>query len=304
MIKNYIAHKLFLISMFSVCALAVVFFVKQQVHASSENKSTSTDSLQQQASWSEVSPSKTVVTQTQTAESNVQSSDSSSSNNTETKQIKSQPSNQVESYQNQPVVENSGSQQQTEPTSLLTFKEGEKSEIVAEPVVIAAKDLKPENNPKISGAINDSLQVISVSLNKKDEKNSVLIFGKSEPGTIVSLFIFSEDPIVIKVKADAGGNWNYELEKNLADGQHQAFVAVTDDLGKVISKSEPIAFVKTAQAATVIPMSQFTGNESPIEKSSSQYILMAIAIMAVCLVIALILIGFLTHKRNLDEGIN
>jgi len=180
----------------------------------------------------------------------------------------------------------------------------EQSQIITAPVVVEAKNLAKENNPKLAGVVVATLKVESVSLNEKYDGNSrVALAGKSEPGALVTVFIFSNDPTVITIKADDNGNWSYELDKELADGQHEAYVAVTDESGKIISKSEPIAFVKTAQAANMIPTSQFSANQSPIERSTQQYVLIAIVIMSVFLVIALVLIGFLTHKRNLDEGI-
>lgn len=181
----------------------------------------------------------------------------------------------------------------------------EKSQIVSQAVVVEAKNLAKSNNPKISGAISKSLMVKGVALEKREDGNgNIRMEGKAEPNALVTIYIFSNDPVVITIKADAEGNWNYELDKELADGQHEAYIAVTDEAGKIISKSEPIAFVKTAQAATVIPVSALTANQSPIERSAQQYVLMAIVIMSVCLAIALVLIGFLTHGRKLDEGIN
>ncbi|EKE19261.1 MAG: hypothetical protein ACD_9C00070G0004 [uncultured bacterium] len=211
------------------------------------------------------------------------------------------------------VTEQSALQTETKQEVLPTQMEGnleqpqkiEKSPIIASPVIIEAKNLVQNNNPKISGSVSESLKIKDVVLKKKDDgKNNLELAGMAEPNSIVTIYIFSEDPIVITVRADENGNWNYELDKELADGQHEAYVAVTEDSGKIISKSEPIAFVKTAQAATVIPISELTNNQSPIEKSSQQYILIAIVIMSVCLAVALVLIGFLSHKRNLDEGIN
>lgn len=181
----------------------------------------------------------------------------------------------------------------------------EKSAVVKPPVVVQAKDLSLENNPKISGSVDASLRVETVELNKKEDgKNNVELSGKAQPDSLVTIYIFSNDPVVITVKADANGNWNYELDRDLDDGQHEAYVAVTDNSGKIVSKSEPIAFVKTAQAATMIPLSELTANQSPVERVSQQYVLMAIIIMSIFLALALVSIGFLTHKRNLDERVD
>ena len=121
---------------------------------------------------------------------------------------------------------------------------------------------------------------------------------------LVTIYIFSNDPIVITVKTDENGNWSYELDKELENGQHEAYVAVADDSGKILAKSEPIAFVKTAEAATIVPAPGSESNQSPIARSQQQYVLIAIIITVVCLGIALALIGILTCKRHSDERIN
>ena len=107
----------------------------------------------------------------------------------------------------------------------------------------------------------------------------------------------------MSLRTDVNGDWNYTLDKEIADGQHEVYVAVADDAGKIITKSEPIAFVKTAEAATMIPMSQFNANQSPIENSSSQYVTIALIIVSVFLIIAIILIGYLSYKQKMYEEI-
>ncbi|EKE12119.1 MAG: hypothetical protein ACD_14C00010G0004 [uncultured bacterium] len=175
---------------------------------------------------------------------------------------------------------------------------------ITEPVVIKAADLAIEKNPKISGKTQQELSVKSVELVKKyDGQSSLLLQGKALPNSFVSVYVFSEDPIVMTVLADADGNWSYELSKDIADGEHEVYVAVTEEDGSVVSKAEPIAFVKTAQAATMIPFSELSRNEAPMQRSTASYVLIAIVIMSICLVIALALIGILTHKYNTDESI-
>lgn len=184
-------------------------------------------------------------------------------------------------------------------------KEMVRSQIIKPPVIVAAKNLVQKNNPKIAGETNAVLKVEKVALVEKNNGVKQLeLSGKSEPNAIVTLYIFSKDPIVISIKADVDGLWNYELDKELADGQHEVYVAVADDEGKIVSKSEPIAFIKTAQAADMIPFSEFQENESPVKNSAQQFVLIAIIVMSVCLALALAAIGFLTRKESFNEGIN
>lgn len=80
--------------------------------------------------------------------------------------------------------------------------------------------------------------------------SKVAFRGKALPDSFVTLYIFSL-PIVVTVKTDADGNWNYTLDKELEDGNHQVYVGITDVKGKVVVKSNPLPFVKTASAITV-----------------------------------------------------
>ena len=74
--------------------------------------------------------------------------------------------------------------------------------------------------------------------------------GKALPNSFVTVYIFSL-PIVVTVKADSEGNWNYTLDKELDNGKHQVYVGLTDVKGKLVVKSNPLPFVKTASAITV-----------------------------------------------------
>ena len=74
--------------------------------------------------------------------------------------------------------------------------------------------------------------------------------GKTLPNSFATLYIYSL-PIVVTVKTDSEGNWNYTLDKDLEDGNHQVYVAVTDVKGQVVASSNPIPFVKEAAAVTV-----------------------------------------------------
>lgn len=380
MTKQNKIHRVFLIFLFVVCAVAVIFLIKEKTDAASalttnlssgiqtsweEVQPTATTTLQasnpeiqkttalaQQdleektvaavnsiptstttisttttptttptkttTSWSEVQPTATTTTVAEQNDNSLETENATTATRQTSVSVKEETRERtsentaVKVEASREAQQNPAVQQQivsVEPLAVEPAFENKvienKSEVISAPIVVEAKNIAKESNPKVSGKVDNSLKIDTVSMNKKDEtKNSVALSGKAQPNSIVTIYIFSTDPVVIKVKTDANGNWNYELDKELANGQHEAFVAVTDDSGKIISKSEPIAFVKTAQAASIIPMSEFTGNESPIEKSSQQFILMAIIIMSICLLIALVLIGFLSHKRNLNERIN
>lgn len=78
----------------------------------------------------------------------------------------------------------------------------------------------------------------------------LVLAGKAMPDTFVTIYIYSS-PIIVTVKTDSDGNWSYTLDKELPDGEHEAYVALTDRAGRVVSKSESFSFVKEAQAVTI-----------------------------------------------------
>ncbi len=108
-------------------------------------------------------------------------------------------------------------------------------------------------SPKEKGPVEkDTYKVTSVSVVKVGTENRLKLEGKGLPNSFVTVYIYSSLPIILTVKTDSEGNWSYVLDKQLDDGEHEAYVAVTDNTGKITAKSEPLPFIKTAQAATII----------------------------------------------------
>jgi hypothetical protein len=136
----------------------------------------------------------------------------------------------------------------------------------------------------------DVLQVNDVKMEKSEESNKLNFSGKGLPNSFVTIYIYSDDPLVLSAKTDSEGNWEYTLTKELEDGEHQVFVAMTDSDGRLISKSNPLPFVKTAEAVSVI---------SPNEPlSSGKNIFFIIAIPLVALVLSILSIGLLIRKKK------
>ena len=170
-------------------------------------------------------------------------------------------------------------------------------------------------SPKDQGNHDSKYEVSSVDLmvkkvpvtddpNIQEEQKVLKLNGKALPNAFVTVYIYSNTPIVVTVKTDDQGNWSYELDKELEDGEHEAYVAVTDNTGKITAKSEPLKFVKTAQAATVIPNASASNSEesavaqSPVEQSKNNFISFAFLTVVIFLGLALIMIGAMTYKKH------
>lgn len=162
-------------------------------------------------------------------------------------------------------------------------------------------------SPKEAGTVEKELfavgNVEAISSETNIEEKVLKLTGTGPANTLINVFVYSELPTILTVKTDADGNWSYTLEKNLDDGEHQVYVAVTDNAGKITAKSEPLAFVKTAQAATVIPPAEAAEQEasvSPAEKRKTFDMLLLAGLVIVALLSALALIGFLLRRKKMQ----
>lgn len=126
-------------------------------------------------------------------------------------------------------------------------------------------------NPKDSGEVKkDILTVAAISVaetkteGEKKVASKIEFKGKGLPNSFVTIYIFST-PTVVTVKTDSEGNWEYTLDKELVDGNHELYVAMTDNAGKILAKSTAIPFVKEANAITVDQnlLTPFTSGKSP-----------------------------------------
>lgn len=126
--------------------------------------------------------------------------------------------------------------------------------------------------------------------------------GKALPDSFVTLYIFSL-PIVVTVKTDADGNWNYTLDKELEDGNHQVYVGITDVKGKVVVKSNPLPFVKTASAITVeeaLAVPQAQAAPSFVENN---YFYGVVTIIILVVAAVLIFMGIRLSRRTPESDI-
>ena len=109
--------------------------------------------------------------------------------------------------------------------------------------------------------------------------------GKGMPNSYVTLYLFST-PVVVTIKTDGSGNWRYTIDKELGNGSHEAYVALTGGDGKILAKSSPIPFVKTAAAASITTPAEAFGRivdngaqERSFWQGNAMFVTMAIVIL-------------------------
>jgi len=146
--------------------------------------------------------------------------------------------------------------------------------------------------PKFSSFKGESLIVEKV---ETIEKGSLTVQGKSNPGQIITLFIYSSMPIIVTVQADQDGNWTYSLDKSMVDGTHEVYAVLHNDEGKIIEASTPKTFfVAEAQAISMEEMF-LLGDISKIQDDSRSmmtlYLLGGISIIIILIALLLVIKG-------------
>ncbi|MBP5993298.1 MAG: hypothetical protein KA731_00135 [Candidatus Moranbacteria bacterium] len=152
----------------------------------------------------------------------------------------------------------------------------------------ATKENKPYVAPRVQ---NKAYTVDKIERVKRDDGQSITrLSGQALPNALVTVYVFS-DPIVVVVKTDSQGNWSYDLEQDLADGDHEAYVAVTDNIGQITAQSTPLPFVKTAEAVTIRTAEAAAVQPvSPMDRWKSSFMVIAVILMVSFFAMGVVLI--------------
>jgi len=139
-------------------------------------------------------------------------------------------------------------------------------------------------------------QVKEVALTEKKE---VVLKGQALPNSYITIYIYST-PIIVTVKTDSKGEWQYVLDKELENGDHTVYTATVNNSGNIIAKSNGYLFTKTAEAATLKDVPTFAAsadiNRPGLLEGNNLYII--IMIIALAMIMALVLIGRSSRKMN------
>lgn len=125
------------------------------------------------------------------------------------------------------------------------------------------------------------------------------IRGKALPNSYVTLYIFST-PTIVTVRTDDAGTFVYTFEKELEDGEHEVYAAVTDNSGSVIAHSKPFRFVKQAEAFTPVGGAAGGGGTLTLaDLKQFELYKTVIGLGVLALGIVLLMLGFsLRHNRR------
>jgi len=136
--------------------------------------------------------------------------------------------------------------------------------------------------PKVSGKISRLLLVEKVEDIIFDEQGITVqkFSGSAFPNSLVTLYIYSDLPLVVTVNVDKFGNWEYTLRQSLLDGKHEVYVTVNDNTGKIIAKSNPLSFL-IDEAKAVSPEEFIAAQRSARSSGISQQILIYLLLVLI-----------------------
>lgn len=155
-----------------------------------------------------------------------------------------------------------------------------------------------------SGVVKtEKLQVVEVvpQISVDDSVDApvqAVVKGRALPNSFVTLYIFST-PTIVTVRTEADGSFEYTFTKELEDGQHEVYVALTDNTGSIVAQSEVFTFVKQAQAFTPVD-AEASGNTvltSEVSDSSSPYqIVLGMSIFSLGVLLILLGVGLKSNR--------
>jgi len=147
-----------------------------------------------------------------------------------------------------------------------------------------------------------------VQINDTEDRSTVKteIRGKGLPNSFVTLYIYS-NPTVVTIRTDADGEFVYTFAKELEDGQHDIYIAMTDNAGEIIAQSSPFSFIKEAQAFTPVNAAEaeVITAEPIIESAKNTYnTVVGIGILALGLILLMLGISLRPKDDDLNSDSN
>lgn len=132
-------------------------------------------------------------------------------------------------------------------------------------------------------------------------KQYIALSGTALPNSFVRIYIFST-PVVVTIKTEGDGKWKYTMDKELENGKHEVYVAMTESAGKIIVKSDPIPFVKTAQAVTLqLDFAEASSGESPAGFFHGGTLALSLAVLLLVIGLSFMAISFVSRKRESSD---
>ena len=186
-----------------------------------------------------------------------------------------------------------------------TLTDGERILLGLNPKDSSTKPVTVES-PKKAGEVAKGLFTIeTVELIQGDSGDlafvppkHIRVQGVAQPFSFVTLYVYST-PIVVTVRADENGKFEYLFDETLENGEHELFVASVNTTGKILAKSESFPFVKTAEAIEYTPVIA-VHMADPVDTSMQTFITFILILTILVVISAVVWIG--VYKSHHPQG--
>lgn len=132
-------------------------------------------------------------------------------------------------------------------------------------------------------------------------QTNIKLAGRGLANSYVDIFIYSQ-PLVVVVKTDSQGRWEYVLGKPLVDGLHTVYAARINSLGEIEARSREYVFLKAG--ANVTPRIEDTAApQSIVGQLQSNFGFYAFCLTLIGIGVAILIIGLAarTVKKDTPE---
>jgi len=139
---------------------------------------------------------------------------------------------------------------------------------------------------------------------KLTEKKQIALGGQALPNSFITLYIYST-PIIVTVKTDNNGEWQYLLDKELENGTHTVYTATVNNTGNIVAKSSGYLFTKTAEAISFqdVPIAEASINVAKPGLLEGASLYLAIAAFVLIVISVIVLIGVISKKNNQNQNL-
>lgn len=91
--------------------------------------------------------------------------------------------------------------------------------------------------PKFNASTTSDLSIDEFS----KAANSLILTGSAPANTWLNLYFYSQVPLLVSTKSNSKGDWSYQLDQALIEGDHEVYLVINDSQGKIIKQSAPLA---------------------------------------------------------------
>lgn len=141
------------------------------------------------------------------------------------------------------------------------------------------------------------VEKVEMVVSPASDEKTIKIEGIAPPFSYVTIYIYSIPTIVI-ARADENGKWEYILDKQLANGPHTVYAAVTNDNGEVEKSSAPFSFVKTEDKIVDMLQPDKNSTASPAENLHRIFVILIFATISIALIFVLVAAGIYIKKEK------